>query len=216
MSAVNPHLPRLHLLLACCLALAGCGGQPAAEPTGEIQPVASPEEGGAVSRAPLAEPPPAVAPVAPAPPPARVPDWSAVELTSGEAWVDCGLDYRHGDGEPLTTPSRMNLRHLLEPCRDGDVVRLRYRGKIAADFTVLVLPWLMEPAKWGEPKPRHHELTLRVLSELGIRHYAFLGTLERALAAGMEIHETGVDPQHPSLEFARAMTTDLLAQGFQP
>lgn len=92
-----------------------------------------------------------------------------------------------------------------------DLVRAR-----GADFTVLVLPWIQEPARWPEPKPRHHELTLRTLSALGIRHYAFLDTLARAIAEGVPIHEMGTDPQHPSLEFARLMAADLLAQGFVP
>ena len=92
-----------------------------------------------------------------------------------------------------------------------DLVRSR-----GAEFTVLVLPWIQDPAKWPPPKPRHHELTLRVLDELGIRHYDFRATLERALADGVEVHETDEDPQHPSLDLARRMTDDLLATGFQP
>lgn len=91
-----------------------------------------------------------------------------------------------------------------------DLVRAR-----GADFTVLVLPWLEEYAQWSEPRPHNHALTLRLLQDLGIRHYAFLDTLERALREGVPIHETKTDPQHPSPEFARAMVDDLLARGFQ-
>lgn len=85
-----------------------------------------------------------------------------------------------------------------------------------ADFTVVVLPWLLPYSTWQEPRPRHHELTLATLAELGVRHYSFLDTLGRALAEGVEIHESGVDPQHPSLEFARLMVADMLDQGFRP
>ena len=130
---------RACLLLACLSAMAGCDRQAAPAPAEQIQTqtVASPEEGGAVSRAPvIASPAPAPATVVA--PPARTPDWSPVQLGSGQAWIDCGLDYRQGDGEALTSPTRANLRHLLEPCRAGDVLRVRYRGKIASDFTVLV------------------------------------------------------------------------------
>ncbi|GAB3513543.1 COG3904 family protein [Pseudoxanthomonas daejeonensis] len=133
---------RVCLFLACASLLAGCSREPASAPADDVQTqtVASPEEGGAVSRAPMAtpaQPTPVAAPV-PSPPVAKVPDWSPLELASGQAWIDCRLDYREGDGEPFSTPTRDNLRHLLEPCRDGDVLRLRYRGKIASDFTALV------------------------------------------------------------------------------
>lgn len=90
---------------------------------------------------------------------------------------------------------------------------VRERG---ADFTVLVLPWIQDPARWPEPKPHHHALTLRTLDALGIRHFDFLPTLQRALAAGAPVHEAKDDPQHPSLEFARALAADLLATGFRP
>ncbi|WP_238390050.1 hypothetical protein [Pseudoxanthomonas koreensis] len=130
---------RACLALACLSLLAGCGRDAVQEPVARIetQTVASPEEGGAVSRAPVVTPeqPAPVAPVAPA---VKVADWSPIELVSGQAWIDCGLDYRQGDGEVVPSPSRANLRHLLEPCRAGDVLRLRYRGKIASDFTALV------------------------------------------------------------------------------
>ena len=137
-------LLRYCLLFACAGLLAGCGREPPPAPTDAVktQTVASPEEGGAVSRAPMAAPP-AQPPAAPVPaaavtPVGKAPDWSPLELSSGQAWIDCGLDYRHGDGETLTVPSRANLRHLLEPCLAGDALRLRYRGKVASDFTALV------------------------------------------------------------------------------
>ena len=131
-------LPRRGLTLLFLCALTGCTAAPVPPAPAEIetQTVASPEEGGAVSQAPVA---PVAPPPAPAPPAkAKAPDWSPMELSSGQAWIDCRLDYREGDGEAIGTPSRENLRHLLEPCRAGDVLRLRYRGKIASDFTALV------------------------------------------------------------------------------
>jgi len=85
-----------------------------------------------------------------------------------------------------------------------------------ADFTVLVLPWLQDHEKWPEPKPRLHELTLATLTELGVRHYAFLDVLARALADGIQIHEMGTDPQHPSPEFSARMIDAALAEGFRP
>jgi len=134
-------IPRSCLVLASAILLAGCVREAEPEPVGRIvtQATISPEEGGAVSRAPMPAPPsPAQAPPLPAAPASRVPDWSPLELVSGQAWIDCRLDYRLGDGEALVSLERDDLRRQLEPCREGDVLRLRYRGRIAADFTALV------------------------------------------------------------------------------
>ena len=146
-------LPRACLLLASLFLLPGCERTPDRDAADAVltQAVASPEEGGAVSRAPM----PALAPLPlrpaiPVAPPAQVPDWSPVGLTAGQAWIDCALDYHQGDGQELSSPTRANLRQLLEPCRQGDVLRLRYRGKINSDFDALV------------------ERTTRVADELGI------------------------------------------------
>ena len=122
--------------------LAGCVRGPAPEPADAsllTQSAIAPEEGGAVSRAPVVVPEPVAAPASPkAAVVPRAPDWSPVELASGQAWIDCRLDYRHGDGEALASLERDELRRRLEPCREGDVLRLRYRGRIASDFTALV------------------------------------------------------------------------------
>jgi len=139
------------LLLPGLAVLAGCQREMPAEGEVETQVVVSPEEGGAVSRDPVpaeaiaAEPPPA-----PAPEPAA--DWTPLELASGQAWIGCSLDYREGDGEPVASLEREPLRGLMEGCREGDVVRVRYAGKIARDFTALV------------------ERVTRMAEELGISH----------------------------------------------
>ncbi|WP_246193473.1 hypothetical protein [Pseudoxanthomonas suwonensis] len=110
------------------------------EDEGEVQtqPVASPEEGGAVSSAPMAEETVAAEPPPPAPEPEPAVDWSPRELAAGQAWLSCSLDYREGDGEPLPSLDREVLRERMEACRAGDVVRVRYVGKVASDLTVLV------------------------------------------------------------------------------
>jgi len=127
------------LLLLAALAVAGCK-QPAPAPVqapAQTQTVASPEEGGAVSRAPVLPQAPAAKPERP---PARpkAPDWSPLELASGQAWISCGLDYSQGDGEAVASLSRESLSAQAGACVEGDVLRLRYQGKIASDFTALV------------------------------------------------------------------------------
>jgi hypothetical protein len=108
-------------------------------------------------------------------------------------------------------PAAIEAEVARDLARLAELVRAR-----GADFTVLVLPWIQDPARWPEPKPRHHELTLGLLGQLGIRHFDFRPALERALADGVPLHEAKDDPQHPSLELAQRMADELLASGFRP
>jgi ATP-dependent protease ClpP protease subunit len=60
--------------------------------------------------------------------------WPAATLGDGEARIICGSDYAAGDGEQLRSLDYFAVVDALSPCRDGDVVRLHYRGKIDAGF----------------------------------------------------------------------------------
>ncbi|WP_396616956.1 hypothetical protein ACHZ97_05610 [Lysobacter soli] len=139
-------------LLLSCLVIAACQ-RPEAETTQGlvIEEVAAPQDGGAISTAPVK-----VAPVKPEgtrqartsireiarPEPAPEPHkpWAApLELTAGAASISCDLDYMEkGDGEVLTTFDRDGLKAALEPCEAGGVARLRYKGKVTAEFGTLV------------------------------------------------------------------------------
>ncbi|MCR6662054.1 MAG: hypothetical protein NVV60_02625 [Luteimonas sp.] len=136
-------LARCLLPSLLCFVAVGCQvQQDAAPPVAETVEVASPEEGGAVSTAPV-EPANGTQPNGVARPEPGVPlpvDWSSpVELASGQAWVSCDLDYATaGDGMPLDALAHEDLNVALTPCMERGVMRLRYKGKIAADFTALV------------------------------------------------------------------------------
>ncbi len=66
-------------------------------------------------------------------------DWPEVELKSGEAFIGCETDYvEKGDGEQLMSLAHADVMAALEPCKERGMVRLRYRGRIAADFTDLI------------------------------------------------------------------------------
>ncbi|QDH69567.1 hypothetical protein FKV23_05270 [Lysobacter alkalisoli] len=66
-------------------------------------------------------------------------DWTPMELSSGQAWVSCDRDYAvNGDGEPLAELGFSSIWKRMQPCRETGMVRLRYRGKVASDFTALV------------------------------------------------------------------------------
>ena len=135
---------RLPLALAATLLLAACQRAappaPAGAPPAKMEAVA--EANGAVSLAPMTPAPPAAAPAPAAekkpagPPPV---DWRPVTLEPGEAWLSCQLDYsRHGDGEALLSLDRETLDAQLQGCTERGVLRLRYRGRVDADFAALV------------------------------------------------------------------------------
>jgi len=136
-----PGKPCLCFAAAVLLLLAGCQPQPPPAPPKKT-PVAvvvpAAEENGAISVAPVtpekshadaAKKNARTAPI----------DWSMVRLESGKAWLGCELDYEHqGEGTPLLDLDRDLLATRLRECVDRGVLRLRYHGRITADFASLV------------------------------------------------------------------------------
>lgn len=119
----------LCLLPAACLPNSGSDSNDF-----ESEKVTSPDEGGAVSIAPIESDPTRTREAR-----GESMDWSDVELASGEAWVSCNLDYSERDtGSPLTALDRETVTDALAACQDDGVARLRYNGRIASDFTVLI------------------------------------------------------------------------------
>ena len=123
------------------LALAGCmaDAPPPAPPAPAPAPVveSSPDDQGAISVAPVA--PDAAGNGGKRPVPARGVDWSPVALEPGKASVACALEYANGgDGVPLAALDREAITAALEPCVATGVFRLRWKGRIAADFAALV------------------------------------------------------------------------------
>ena len=64
-------------------------------------------------------------------------DWSPVRLEAGDAWADCGSDYRTGNGLPVLSLTYIDLRQALQDCRATGLIRLRYDGKITMSFAAL-------------------------------------------------------------------------------
>ncbi len=128
---------RLCVILTACVLAAACQPSPAPAPPVETVEVSSPEEGGAVSTAPVDDMEGARAP-APAPEVHDV-DWSPMQLTEGTASISCELDYAtQGDGEPLTEFDHDALTALLSTCAERGVVRLRFKGRVTQEFTHLM------------------------------------------------------------------------------
>lgn len=121
--------------LLCCALLAGCRAQapaPAASEFPRTETTASSEDNGAIS----------VGPVKPAPRKVDLNDpskWPVVTLTPGVSWIGCELDYvEQGDGQPLEAMDFESLSAIVKPCQASGVMRLRYTGKINAEFTALM------------------------------------------------------------------------------
>lgn len=64
-------------------------------------------------------------------------DWSPVRLEAGDAAIDCGANYREGDGKPVLSLAYIDLRTTMQDCRATGLMRLRYKGKITASFAAL-------------------------------------------------------------------------------
>lgn len=141
----RPRFSACALLLTVVL-LAACGpseSDVASDAVAEAPPTASPaqetpaqqaERGdGAVSSDPPASPGGAPAEGLPT-------DWPTATVRSGKAWVSCQAEYDtdEADGAPLESLAFFSVVDALSPCQKGGVLRLRYQGKIAADFTDLV------------------------------------------------------------------------------
>lgn len=132
--------PRLFLATSILLGATAC--QREATPAAPTAPVPKVEsdvgENGAISMAPITPESPRSGAGKATARAARI-DWSPVELGSGQAWLSCQLDYsQKGDGERLLALDRRSLLTALGNCVDRGVLRLRYQGRIAADFATLV------------------------------------------------------------------------------
>ncbi len=128
----------LPLLMTACVALSACQRPAEPPPPVETVEVASPEEGGAVSTAPVdVDTTPEPAPVTD-PDPTAV-DWAPMTLAGATASISCELDYANaGDGEVLSAFDHDALHAALEPCAERGVARLRFKGRVTQDFTRLV------------------------------------------------------------------------------
>ncbi|MDH7451513.1 hypothetical protein QF205_00260 [Luteimonas composti] len=131
---------RWSLVFLACLLLLGCRAQEGQEAA--TMEVASPEEGGAVSTAPVQVEevgPPEVDASEPVPDEPEGIDWSGLDLSPGQASLSCELDYaREGDGTPLAAFDEESLTSALEACAERGVMRLRYEGKVNAAFAAMM------------------------------------------------------------------------------
>ena len=120
------------VLLAAGLAACGADKPAAAPKAPTTQTSADSTDYGAVSVA------------TPAPPKkkrdsAKTTEWPEAKLASGTASMRCTTDYAGaGDGEAFTDLAFFPLLDTMLPCKDTGVVRLRYRGRVAGDFTTLI------------------------------------------------------------------------------
>jgi len=118
------------LVLVAGVLPAACRAPEAPAPTATAASAAA-DQGGAIST-----PAPKVVPTAKDV--LQGTDWPPAKLESGIATIGCETDYAAaGDGEPLADLGFFAVADAVRPCREGGVLRLRYSGKISADFADL-------------------------------------------------------------------------------
>jgi len=70
---------------------------------------------------------------------AKTTEWPAAKLESGKASISCSTEYTaDGDGKPFSDLGFFSVLDAMLPCKDAGVVRLRYKGRVAGDFTTLM------------------------------------------------------------------------------
>ncbi len=132
---------KLWLPLALCFALAACNQKPPADesPKTSGQVATREDDSGALGGAVVEKMPVKTEAKREAEAPPRETDWTPMELTSGKASISCESDYiEKGDGEPLVSLGFSSVRNALQACDERGLVRLRYQGKITAEFNALV------------------------------------------------------------------------------
>ncbi|MGV8940867.1 MAG: hypothetical protein ACOH1P_04915 [Lysobacter sp.] len=118
------------LLLTACNPQAGAGAGTPVQTHADAQ--ADPR-GGAVSDAASLDPEP-VQPVGDQ----VETNWQPMTLDSGKAWISCDHDYTQGEGVALSALGYSEMHAALLPCNQEGLLRLRYEGKISAEFTALI------------------------------------------------------------------------------
>lgn len=122
-------------LLLCSVLLAGCRAQPPAPPVQaavRTETTASSEDNGAISAGPVKSAQRKVDL-------AKTTNWPPSPLTAGVTWVSCELDYAElGDGIAVDSLDFQTLVDAVKPCQAAGVMRLRYTGKVNAEFTSLM------------------------------------------------------------------------------
>lgn len=121
-------------LAILCLILVACKpSEPAGPPEApQVEITAGSEDNGAISSGPVESTPRKLDL-------SKTTDWPAAPLTPGVTWISCDLDYaQNGDGEPLEGLDFLQIVDRVRPCQEQGVVRLRYTGKINAEFTALM------------------------------------------------------------------------------
>jgi hypothetical protein len=120
------------LVAACLVLVAACNRKAPDTHTANNVQTTLETTSGAVSARPVAEVRPTPADVL------TGTNWPAQEVTSGQAWLSCQHDVDQGDGTAVHSLEFFSVVDVMTPCREPGTIRLRYRGKIAADFTALV------------------------------------------------------------------------------
>ena len=145
------------------------------------------------------------------------PNWPVQHLNP---WLfQHSYTYRYWLG--LVTPKKEERSDIIEQVRASLADLKRMAAVDGSQLTVLVLPILQPVSDWKPEYRDYRSLILGILQSQRIRYFDLLEPLDRALADGVVVAETG-DKQfwHPSREaasyFAKYLGTQHLLDGVDP
>lgn len=121
---------------------------------------------------------------------------------------------------------RIILGVLLEKRKDFGAIRNEIRESFGelkrltaedgARLTVLILPILNPYSIWTEEEKENHRAILKILEELGIRHFDLSPALERGLLDGIAAQRNKGDSWHPSGEISAGFAAYLQENNLLP
>jgi hypothetical protein len=80
------------------------------------------------------------------------------------------------------------------------------------EFKVIVFPALKPYQKWSSHEEESRAQILDLLEELDIEYFDLLEVSDKAIAQGINVHETAGDVWHPSAEISQIFANYLYAQ----
>jgi hypothetical protein len=123
--------------------------------------------------------------------------------------------YRYYVGRTLAAPAIGEVDESLFEVVEKQFAEMRDLTRArGATLSVLVIPWMRDPAEWTPLVRGNYDRTLALLARLGIHAYDALPSLEESVAAGEALGEPEGDLMHPGVPLSDRFAALLQREGF--